>query len=164
MIYHSWWNFFRRILEIEQIQRRRQAKGMSCPGGTLAIDSHHFGFGFGFGIGDDSADGEQGELPYTEAFAHIVENCMGLKYIDLEGLRSNVDNISLMEYTLDSDALQHARCDGVNVKILATDTGENGTSNEEDDNDEDSDCESEDFTEEEIGEALVRVFGLQLRG
>uniref|UniRef100_A0A6S8U2X0 Uncharacterized protein n=1 Tax=Chaetoceros debilis TaxID=122233 RepID=A0A6S8U2X0_9STRA len=129
----------------------------------MELGIHHH-FGFGLGIGDDSDDGEQGELPYTEAFSYIVENCMGLKYIDLEGLRSDVDNISLMEYTLDSDALQHARCNGVNVKILETDTDENGTSDEDDDDDEDSDYESEDFTEEEIRDALVRIFGLQLRG
>ena len=128
---------------------------------NIELGIHHHFLGFGFGSGGDSDDGEQGELPYTEAFSHIVENCMKLKYIDLEGLRDISDNFSSMEYTLDSHALRHARYNGVNVKILATDTDENGTSDDEDDADDD--YESEDFTDEEIREALVRFFGRQLR-
>ena len=128
----------------------------------LGLDHH---LGFGFGMGGDSDDEDQGELPYTEAFSHIVENCMGLKFIDLEGLRTIVDNCSVMEYALDPDALDNAYCNGVNVKIFATDTDENGNRDEanDDDDEEVSDYESEDsFTEEELREALVRFFGLQL--
>lgn len=127
----------------------------------LGLDHH---LGFGFGMGGDSDDEEQGELPYTEAFSHIVENCMGLKFIDLEGLRTIVDNCSVMEYALDPDALDTAYCNWVNVQIFAIDTDENGNRDEanDDDDEEDSDYESEDFTEEELREALVQFFGLQL--